>query len=186
MPASRGIASITARASASQLSGTHNASIPATGRLLVWADDETIQNTGSGQLHVPFKLSNTGETLTLRAPDSTLVDTVTFGVQVENTSQGRVPDGGATVDFLAAPSAGTTNTAALAFPTASATLSAGVITFTITTTPGFTYQPQFKNDLADATWTNLGAAIKATSATLNITDTPSPQTRRFYRAVRTP
>ena len=90
--------------------------ISATGRLLVWADDETAQNTGSGQLHVPFKLSNNGETLTLRAPDGTIVDTVTFGTQVENITQGRVPDGGATIDFLAAPSAGTVNTATLASP----------------------------------------------------------------------
>ncbi len=161
-------------------------SISAAGRLLVWADDETIQNTGSGQLHVPFKLSNSGETLTLRAPDGTIVDTVTFGAQVKNISQGRTPDGGATLDFLASPSAGSANTATLALPTASATLSGGVITFTITTTPDFTYQPQFKNELTDATWTNLGAAIKATGATLEITDMPSPQTRRFYRAVRTP
>ena len=161
-------------------------SISAAGRLLVWADDETIQNTGSGQLHVPFKLSNSGETVTLRAPDGTVVDSVTFGTQVKNISQGRVPDGGATLDFLASPSAGTTNTTTLALPAASATLSGGVITFTITTTPDFTYQPQFKNELTDATWTNLGPAIKAAGATLDVTDTPSPQTRRFYRAVRTP
>ncbi len=160
--------------------------IAPSGRLLVWADDETIQNTGSGQLHVPFKLSNSGETLTLRAPDGTVVDSVTFGAQVKNISQGLTPDGGATVDFLASPSAGTTNTATLALPTASATLSGGVITFTITTTPDFTYQPQFKNDLTDATWINLGPAIKATGTTLDVTDTPGSQTRRFYRAVRTP
>jgi hypothetical protein len=161
-------------------------SISSSGRLLVWADDETIQNTGSGQLHVPFKLSNTGETLTLRAPDGTVIDTVTFGTQVKNISQGRIPDGGATLDFLSSPSAGIANTATLAPPTASATLSGGVITFTITTTPDFTYQAQFKNELTDAMWTNLGAAIKATGTTLDVTDTPSPQTRRFYRAVRTP
>ena len=161
-------------------------SISATGRLLVWADDETIQNTGSGQLHVPFKLSNSGETLTLRAPDGTLVDTVTFGAQVENISQGRTPDGSATVDFLAAPSAATANTAALALPTATASIAAGVVTFTITTTPGFTYQPQFKNNLTDASWTNLGPASTATGATFSITDNPGTQTPRFYRAVRTP
>ncbi len=161
-------------------------SISAAGRLLVWADDETIQNTGSGQLHVPFKLSNSGETLSLRAPDGTVEDFVTFGAQVKNISQGRIPDGGTALDFLASASPGNANTATLALPTATATLSGGVITFTITTTPEFTYQPQFKNDLSDATWTDLGPAIKATGATLDVMDTPSPQTRRFYRAVRTP
>ncbi len=161
-------------------------SISAAGRLLMWADDDTIQNTGSGQFLARFKLRNSGETLTLRAPDGTVVDTVTFGAQVKNISQGRVPGGGATLDFLASPSAGTANSATLALPTATATISGGVITFTITTTPDFTYQPQFKNELADATWTNLGAAIKATGTTLEITDMPSPQARRIYRAVRTP
>jgi hypothetical protein len=56
----------------------------------------------------------------------------------------------------------------------------------IATTPGFTYQPQYHNDLYDAAWTNLGPAIKAASTTLSITDTPSLQTRRFYLAARTP
>ena len=161
-------------------------SIPAGGRLLVWADDETIQNTGSGQLHVPFKLSNSGETLTLRAPDGTLVDTITFGQQVKNISQGRTPDGSATIDFLASPSAATANTAALAATTASATISAGVVTFTITTTPNFTYQPQYKNALTDTTWINLGAPVTASGTTITITDYPGGQTPRFYRAVRTP
>ena len=111
---------------------------------------------------------------------------MTFGAQVKNISQGRIPDGGATLDFLAAPSAGTTNTAMLALPTATASLSDSVITFTVTTTAGFTYQPQYKNNLTDPTWINLGLAIKATAETLSINDAPSPQTQRFYRAVRTP
>ena len=161
-------------------------SISAAGRLLVWADDETVQNTGSGQLHIPFKLSASGETLSLRAPDGTLVDTVTFGAQVQNISQGRTPDGGTSIDFLSAPSAATANTTALAPPSATASVSAGVVTLTVTTTPGFTYQPQYKDELTGATWTNLGVAITATGATLTITDTPGAQTRRFYHAVRAP
>jgi hypothetical protein len=152
----------------------------------VWADDETGQNTGGGQLHAPFKLSSSGETLTLRAPDGTLVDTVTFGAQVENISQGRIPDGGATIDFLSAASAGTANGGAVPPPTATASISGGVVTFTVATTPGFSYQPQYKNALTDPTWTNLGPAITATGATLMINDTPGAQTQRFYRAVRTP
>lgn len=161
-------------------------SIGANGHLLVWADDEAIQNTGSGQLHLPFKLSSSGETLTLRAPDGTVVDTVTFGTQVTNISQGRFPDGGSTIDFLTSPSAGTVNSAVLPLPTATASLNGGVVTFSIVTTPDFTYQPQFCDDLANGPWTDLGPPIKATSTTLEITDTPGQQGRRFYRAVRTP
>ena len=162
-------------------------SIPAGGRLIVWADDETIQNTGSGQLHVPFKLSASGDTITLRAPDTSVIDTVTFGQQVKNITQGRVPDGGATIDFLAASSLGGTNGAAVQPPTPSiAAMGGGVFQFTVTATPGFSYQVQYKDDLNAATWTNLGTPIVATGATVTVSDTPSPQTQRFYRAVRTP
>ena len=131
-------------------------SVPANGRLLIWADDETIQNTGSGQLHVPFKLSNSGETLTLRAPD-----------------------GSAAIDSLANASAAAANFTALAKPTATASPTAGVITFTITTTPGFTYQTQYKNELPDAAWTNIGPVTTATGATITITDNPGARTHRF-------
>jgi len=90
------------------------------------------------------------------------------------------------VDFLAAASAGSSNSPILAPPTATATISGGVVTFSITTTPDFTYQAQFKDDLDAAVWVNLGPPLKATSATLTITDTPGAQVRRFYRAVRVP
>ena len=45
---------------------------------------------------------------------------------------------------------------------------------------------QFSDDLGNVPWTDLGPPIKATSTTLEITDTPGQQGRRFYRAVRTP
>ena len=160
--------------------------IPANGYLLVWADSETIQNTGSGQLHVPFKLSNNGETLTLRAPDGTIVDTVTIGTQVKNISQGRIPTGSAVIDYLFSHTAATANSAMLPLPTISATASGAVITIKLTTTPEFTYQVQFSDNLAEGSWTNHSAAIKATGATWEITDNINNQSRRFYRAVRTP
>ena len=161
-------------------------SISAGGRLIAWCDDETVQSAAPASLHLPFKLSATGETLTLTAPDGTVVDTVTFGQQVTDISRGRTPDGSATIDFLAAPSAGTANTSAVPSPTASASITGGIVTFTIATTPGFQYQAQYKNELTDATWTNLGGNVTASGSTLNVSDAPAPQTRGFYRAVRTP
>lgn len=161
-------------------------SIPANGRLLVWADDETFQNTGSGQLHVPFKLSNSGETLALRAPDGTLVDTVTFGQQVKNISQGRTPDGGATIDFLSAPSAATANATALQVYPANAFSNAGVINITVGATPGFTYRAQYKNGLLDSGWINLGTPVTATGTTVSFSDSVGAQPQRYYRVVRTP
>ncbi len=161
-------------------------SIPANGYLLVWADNEIVQNTGSGQLHVPFKLSNTGEILTLKAPDATIVDTVTFGQQLKNRSQGRSPDGATIIDFLTTTSTGAQNTAAIPNPTATISLTAGTVTFTVATTPGFSYQLQFSNDLTTGSWTNVGTNTPATGSTLDLLDTPGSETRRFYRALRTP
>ncbi len=163
-------------------------SVSAQGRLLVWADDETVQNTGSGQLHVPFKLSNAGETLTLRAPDGTVVDTVTFGAQVANISQGRIPDGGAAIDFLASPGAASVNSAAIAPPvaTASSVMDAGVLTITVKTIPGFTYQLQTTPELSTVPWENLSSPVTATAGTLVFPVTPGLESNNFYRVVRTP
>lgn len=68
--------------------------LPPGGLLLVWADEEDEQAT-NGQLHVNFRLSGSGETVALYAPDGAQVDLVTFGAQSVNIAQGRFPDGGA-------------------------------------------------------------------------------------------
>lgn len=69
-------------------------SIPANGYLLVWADDDTGQNdTNSPDLHVNFKLGGSGEAIGLFAPNGTNVDSITFGSQTNDISQGRYPDG---------------------------------------------------------------------------------------------
>lgn len=67
--------------------------IPPGGFLLVWADEEPQQST-NGQVHADFRLSGSGEALGLYAPDGTAIDALSFGVQSNNVSQGRLPDGG--------------------------------------------------------------------------------------------
>ncbi len=78
--------------------------IPAGGHLLVWADDETAQNIANGipraDLHVDFSISLQGEILGIFAADGTAIDTVTFGTQTNDVSQGRYPDGGAGIEFM--------------------------------------------------------------------------------------
>ena len=72
--------------------------IPPGGHLLVWADNETSQNTVGGvpraDLHVNFSLSLGGEAIGLFAADGTPIDAITFGAQTNDVSQGRFPDGG--------------------------------------------------------------------------------------------
>ncbi len=84
--------------------------VPAGGYLLVWADNETNQNaTNRPDLHANFQLAKGGESIVLSAPDTTIIDSVTFGAQQNNVSQGRSPDGGTNIYFLPTASPRTAN-----------------------------------------------------------------------------
>jgi Lamin Tail Domain/Secretion system C-terminal sorting domain len=67
-------------------------SIPANGYLIVWADEDSAQNTATS-LHANFKLSGSGEAVLLTNNDSTLVDEITFGAQKADISFARRPNG---------------------------------------------------------------------------------------------
>ncbi len=78
--------------------------IPAAGYLLVWADSETNQNSSARpDLHVNFQLSKKGDAIGLFTADGTQIDAVTFGVQTNDVSQGRCPDGAANIVFFPTP-----------------------------------------------------------------------------------
>ena len=160
--------------------------IPAGGRLVVWCDDETAQSSVPGNLHVPFKLSNGGETLTLKAPDGTVVDTVTFGPQYDNVTQGRSADGTGAIEYLSSPTPGTANAGAPPLPAMTFSKTGTTVTFTLSVVPNFLYRVEYKDNLSAATWTPLGASVVATGTTLQFTDPNAPGPQRFYRAVRTP
>ncbi|HLP75379.1 MAG TPA: lamin tail domain-containing protein, partial [Candidatus Paceibacterota bacterium] len=83
--------------------------IPPRGFLLVWADKKTP--TGSGDLHVNFKLSKSGTSIGLYWTNASLVDYVSFGQQTENISMGRYPDGGPAISILPRPTPRTNNAA---------------------------------------------------------------------------
>ena len=63
--------------------------IAANGYLIVWADADTLQ----AGLHTNFKLSGTGEELTIYSPDTVSLDFIKYGPQVTNASTGRFPNG---------------------------------------------------------------------------------------------
>jgi hypothetical protein len=101
-------------------------SVPGGGYLLVWADNDTAQNTTNNpDLHVGFKLSQTGEAIGLFAPDGTTIDTVTFGLQTNDVSQGRWPDGNSSLYFMTTPTPRSANT--LGGPSSNAPPVLGVI-----------------------------------------------------------
>jgi hypothetical protein len=69
--------------------------IPAGGFLLVWADNQTAQNTGArADLHANFKLGNTSGAIGLVAPDgTTVVDSISYASQSSDISEGRYSEG---------------------------------------------------------------------------------------------
>ncbi len=68
-----------------------NFAIPAFGTMLIWCDEDGTQ----GPLHANFKLSSGGEDLALFAADGiTLLESMSFGLQVADVSTGRYLDGG--------------------------------------------------------------------------------------------
>ena len=71
--------------------------IPPFGFLLVWADNDSSDNsTNQPDLHVSFGLAKSGESLGLYGPDGTTrIDSLAFGAQVDNVSEGRFADGAA-------------------------------------------------------------------------------------------
>ncbi len=79
--------------------------VPAFGYLVLWADNEEEQ----GVLHLDFNLRRTGEQIGLTGYDrTTIIDSLTYGAQISNTSLSRYPDGNITwMNTMSTP--GTTN-----------------------------------------------------------------------------
>jgi hypothetical protein len=158
---------------------------PAQGFRLVWADEETGQTRPGGDLHVNFKLSQSGEALGLYAPDGTRIDSVVFGPQTDNVSQGRHPDGAATLYFMTTPTPRAPNV--LRLPPQPPVLTAvrlepgGALTFTFATQPGYLYQVEYAGNLDDANWHPLGVAQAGTGAPIVVADPVGALPRRFYR-----
>jgi len=165
------------------------ATIPAKGFLLVWADDDTEQNgTNSADLHADFRLGQTGESIGLFAPNGSLVDSVTFGAQTNDLSQGRWPDGGANVYFMPTPTPRTANVISTNPPPEIRIMNAdfnvdGDLVITWSAEAGKTYRAQFKDSLSQPQWSNLGDVV-AVGPQAMLTDVTDGISQRFYRIQR--
>ncbi|NPD46178.1 MULTISPECIES: lamin tail domain-containing protein [unclassified Lentimicrobium] len=85
--------------------GTVSTIIEAYGYKLIWCDDRTER----GPLHTNFKLSSSGDDILLMAPDSSLIDNITFGAQGEDIAYGREMDGDETWIYFQKPFGPTPN-----------------------------------------------------------------------------
>ncbi len=145
--------------------------------MLVWADGDSPTN--AVQLHVPFKLDREGENIVLFAPNGSLVDSVTFGSQTNNVSEGRSPDGGSEFRFFTQSTPGAANLPAFnvaVLPDSAAS----EITIRWQSEPGRTYHLEFKANLSDAAWNDL-AEITATAVVTEKVDPVGNNAARFYR-----
>ena len=164
--------------------------IPAGGRLLVWADGEPLQNSPGGDLHTDFQLSRNGESIGLFAPDGALVDAVTFGLQVDDLSEGRYADGGTEIQFLTVPTPRGSNASPYLVSEAgprlepnSILVSGTDIRFGWLSTVGNTYQLFYTDDLGLADWQPLGPARTAAVPVMSAVDDWGAGRQRFYRLV---
>ena len=70
-----------------------------------WVQFIADGNVSAGRNHANFNLDQSGETIRLYAPGFTIVDSVSFGAQLLDVSEGRLPDGAANiVSFPTTPS----------------------------------------------------------------------------------
>ena len=162
------------------------------GFLMVWADDESSQTSRGLGLHVNFKLSGNGESIGLFTPDGTLVDSVSFGAQSDNQSQGRWPDGqGEELFTQSSPTPGTGNDltpeGALQLPSPMLSQSGGNLAITFQTEFGRYYTIQHSTELEAGTWSNVTEAIPGLGQEISL-DLPWVETRSFFRIAitRTP
>ena len=61
--------------------------------------------------------------------------------------------------------------------------SGNLINLTWSAVAGQTHQLQYKTNLIQPNWLNLGATITATNTTVSATDTLGPDPQRFYRVL---
>lgn len=160
--------------------------IPARGYLLIWADEEGSQTRTNGDLHVNFRLSAGGEEIGLfePGPNGRKVDSVEFGSQTPNVSQGRYPDGAPLPYPLMSPfTPRSANRVAVTQPEIlSLTVSPSSAMLTWRSQAGRTYRVQYKDVLDGAAWVDVPIDVSATGDSASKTDTTiSGVAQRFYR-----
>lgn len=164
-------------------------SIPPQGFLLVWADGQTNENGFNADLHADFKLDRAGETIGLANAAERLVDSVVFGAQTNNVSQGRFPDGGESpFVFMPTPTPRAPNRLGAPDPWVGLTSISigenGSVDLVWNTALGKTYRVEYKERLGAGPWTVLGDTMIGTGTFLMISDPAVGVSQRFYRIVQ--
>ena len=150
----------------------------------MWADNHEGDNSAADpDLHVNFKLAASGESIGLFNTDGTPIDTVTFGPQASDVSVGRSPDGGMSVAAMTTPSPRAPNTSSAPRFIEMSRTGAGEIALTWSAAPNVRYRLQYRDDLGEGAWIDLGQPVLAVGPSLTVTDAPNGAARRFYRVM---
>ena len=164
--------------------------VPAGGFLLVWADNEPQQNSATRpDLHVNFQLNRTGEEIALFAPDGTLVDVASFGTQTNDVSQGRYPDGTASIHDMPTPTPRAANVIPGVVPRPGFNLvsrSGDQLTLGWATVPAKTYRVEYADDLTSGPWLPVGPDTVASGSSLTLSLATTTPAHRFFRIVVLP
>lgn len=159
-----------------------NTLVPPLGFLLVWADEDALQNIGTNsEPHATFKLSATGEAIALYNLSTVLQSTVTFSQQLQNVSQGFYPDGSTNLFSM-------TNWTPRAANIIGPVITPDLATLQITTTnitlghlavSGHLYELE-TTDTLSTNWTTL-TSNRATATPQLLTNSTPAQPLRLYR-----
>jgi hypothetical protein len=151
------------------------------GYVRLWADEKPGGN------HLDFKLPSVGGQINLYDGTGRLLDHIIYGTQAEGASEGRLPDGAATiVEFPNTPTPGSSNTLTvpLVLSVRSDSRTAGGFQFQISGQAGAEYHIIFSTDLVH--WTPLGTVGPA-GKLVEYTDALTTNSlTRFYRALVQP
>ena len=85
-----------------------NGSIPAKGFLMIWASD--LGDAATGEIHTNFKLSSSGEIITLLDSNNNVLDTLEYEPISNDESYGRKVDGESTFVIFSKATPGKSNT----------------------------------------------------------------------------
>ena len=141
-------------------------------------DNDTEKNGPGADLHVNFGLSRNGDEIGLFTPSGELVDSVAFGPQGDDESDGSWPDGADNMLPMTPPTPGSANSVLIIIEAES---QGGSILVDAAVTSGNVYRVEYNESLFGTNWMLLNI-ITADMAMVSFTDTNAVYLpSRFYR-----
>lgn len=166
-----------------------NTIITPKGFLLVWADGKTNLNGigGSGDLHSSFSLAKGGEEIGLFGTNGvTPQSTIVFQNQTENVSQGFFPDGRTNHAYLMANFTPRSPNILPDFNFIGSPIRNDLNELVLewSTIPAEIYRLQFKSNLSDLDWMDVGTNIVAPGDSIRLAIPMNSDAQRFFRVKR--